>query len=88
MPIEYTQFDPDAAVEQPDGGPTKDDLLLQIESDHHAAVNADPVDSQLVERLEARHAAVARTRTTHTARQAYNDAVLAEQIADRDAAQQ
>lgn len=84
MAIVYTLFNPATAKEPGDGGPTKDDLVLQIETAHYAATQETPPNQRRIARLEKRHARVLAAPDTRRARKAMNDAVLAEQTADRE----
>lgn len=74
--MRYNHFDPDALAET-DPGPSKADILTQIEADHFAAKNAG--DKDRMKGLDEWHKAVAAAKTDRAARDAYNAAIAAHQ---------
>jgi hypothetical protein len=84
MAITYVVFDPAVGFEEPDGGPSKEDLLLRIEAAHYAATQEPTPNQRRIKRLERRHGRVLAAPNARAARQAVNDAIAAEQLADRE----
>ena len=71
MALTYKHFKPEEAPEPT--GPSKEDLLMQIESDHYAAKQQGDTDE--VARLEDRHKEVSKASSVNAARKAYDDHV-------------
>lgn len=70
--MEYEQFTPpdDAEIEAP-RGPSKDDLIMQIEADHYAESQKETPNQETLDALTDKHAAVKAAADDQAAREAY-----------------
>jgi hypothetical protein len=69
--MKYQEFEPPTV--DPPPGPSKEDIVRQIEADHYAATQAG--DDAALEVLEERHAAVLAVKSDSAAQNAYVKAV-------------
>lgn len=68
--MDYEQFTPPAEDQAPTG-PTKADLVMQIEADHYAESQKESPNQETLDALTAKHSAVKAAETDEAAREAY-----------------
>lgn len=69
--MEYTEFTPPAEAPA-SSGPSKADLIMQIEADHYTESQKESPNAATLEALTEKHAAVLAAEGDEAARDAYN----------------
>lgn len=68
--MDYEQFTPPAEADAP-AGPSKTDLIMQIEADHYAESQKESPNQETLDALTAKHSAVKAAEDDQAAREAY-----------------